>query len=170
MRIPPYHRLRKISSSLGSFVLGMVVGAALYGGIHAAKYEALYNQNGELVEQLEQYEQEIKKLNQYKNENTVIKTVLPRIEKERVDDTSKPANLDSVTETELKRRIKTDLSVFEGRSIYDIDEDARFARLLLDRKVYTGVYERDYIVEIKTVLVVDNTLRVWVSVRQRVPE
>jgi len=61
----------------------------------------------------------------------------------------------------LKRKLRDNLEVLLGHSIYDIDSDAKIARLLLDQKVYTDIYKKDYTVQIKTMLVVDNVLRVW---------
>ncbi|PZD94249.1 hypothetical protein DNH61_17690 [Paenibacillus sambharensis] len=168
MRVPPFARFRRFSSSAGLFILGMIVGAAVYNGILVAKFEALVTQNGDLEVKLEQYEQEIRKLNRYKNQNSVIKTVHTHVERRRTEKTEQ-GSLDAATEAALRKIIKEDLSVFEGRSIYEIDSDARFARLLLDRKVYT-VLGNDYTVEIKTALVVDNTLTVWVTAEPRAPE
>lgn len=150
-------------------MLGAVIGAAAYNGLSVAKFEALVNQIGMLEDQLGQYEQEIRKLALYKNQHSVIKTVLVHVEESRTPGEPKRQSLDAVSEAALKKSIKEDLEVFVGRSIYDIDADARFARLLLDGKVYKGVTGRDYLVEIKTVLVVDNTLRVWVTARPRSP-
>ncbi len=168
MRVPPFERYRRLSASLGIFMLGALIGAALFSGIYAAKFEALVNQNVELEEQLGLYEQEIRKLTHYKNRHSVIQSVVLHIEKSRSDSGREPP-LDAVTEALLKKQLKDDLSVFEGRSIYDIDSEARLARLLLDRKVYRGKDEIEYVVEIRTMLVVDNTLRVWVSAIPRSP-
>lgn len=169
MRVPPFERMRRTSSALGIFVLGTVVGAALYNGILTAKFEALVNQNSMLEDTIARYEQEIAKLSSFKNQHSIIKSVVVSIEENRTAGDAKQPALDAVTEADLKRQIRRDLDVFIGQNIYDIDEDARFARLLLNRKVYTSADDGDYVVEIKTVLVVDNTLRVWVTARQRAP-
>jgi len=168
MRVPPFDRFRRLSAALGVFVLGAFVGTALFSGIYAAKFEALVNQNVELEEQLGLYEAEIRKLTQYKNKHSVIQSVVLHIEDNRSDNGREPP-IDAITEALLKKQLKEDLSVFEGRSIYDIDSEARLARLLLDRKVYRGKDEVEYVIEIRTMLVVDNTLRVWVSARVRSP-
>ncbi len=41
----------------------------------------------------------------------------------------------------------------------------KFARKLLEKKVYMDVYNKDYTIEVKTILVVDNVLHVWIKVR-----
>ncbi|EXX91595.1 hypothetical protein BG53_09415 [Paenibacillus darwinianus] len=169
MRVPPFDRFRLTGQTLGVFVLGAVIGAAAFNGLSVAKFEALVNQIGMLEDQLGQYEQEVRKLTVYKNQHSVIKTVLVHVEESRAADGPRRQALDAVSESQLKKAVKEDLDVFIGRSIYEIDSDARFARLLLDGKVYKGVTGRDYYVEIKTVLVVDNTLRVWVTAKPRSP-
>lgn len=168
MRVPPMRRFRRISAALGIFVFGMVAGAAVYNGLFAAKFEALVNRLHETEEKLGEYELEIRKLTTYRNEHAVIKSVVLHIETNRGPDGS-PQPLDTVTEARLKQQLRRDLAAFLGRSVYDIDSEARLARLLLDGKVYKGLKNTDYVVEIRTVLVADNTMTVWVTAKTRLP-
>ncbi|CAM4116451.1 hypothetical protein L1N85_02845 [Paenibacillus alkaliterrae] len=164
MRVPPFDRYIRGLQLVGVLILGMIIGAIIYNSLYVVEFQALITLKSELEEKLEQYENDIKGLKQFKNQHTVIKSVLPRIEKEAGQDTGRP-KLDQVTEAELITRIKKDLSSFLGQSIYKIDSDAQFARKVLDKKVYTDVYGKDYEIEVKTILVVDNVLQVWVIVR-----
>jgi hypothetical protein len=164
MRLPPFGRFVRGLQMIGMLILGMIIGAILYNSIYLAQFEALIDLKSGLEVQLEQYEQDIKSLNQFKNQHTVIKSVLPRIEKETAQDTNRP-KIDQVAEAELIKRIKEDLKIFLGRSIYEIDSDARFARKLLEKRVYMDVYNKDYTIEVKTILVVENKLQVWVEIR-----
>jgi hypothetical protein len=104
---------------------------------------------------LEQYGRDIEGLNKYKNQHTVIKSIVPIILKEE-----EPLN--ELVEAELKKRLKEDLSVFIGTSIYQIDDNAEFASKLLKDKIYVSVRGADYRITIRTVLVADNVLQVWV--------
>ncbi|MNZ60541.1 hypothetical protein D3C78_786120 [compost metagenome] len=164
MRVPPFERYVKGLQMAGMLMLGMLIGAIIYNSLYLAQFEALITLKSELEVKLEQYEQDIKNLKKFKNQHTVIKSVHPRIEREAGQQAGRP-ELDQITEAELLKRIKEDLSSFLGQSIYEIDSDAKFARTLLDRKVYSDVYGKDYTIEVKTVLVVDNVLHVWVKVR-----
>ncbi|OMF35904.1 hypothetical protein BK133_09415 [Paenibacillus sp. FSL H8-0548] len=164
MRLPPFDRFVRGLQMVGVFTLGMIIGAIVYNSFYLAQFEAIIHLKSELEVKLEQYEQEIKDLNQFKHQHTVIKSVLPRIENEAGQNTDRP-KLDQVTEAELIKRIKEDLRSFIGRSIYEIDSDARFARKLLEKNVYLDVYSKDYTIEVKTILVVDNNLQVWIEVR-----
>ena len=53
--------------------------------------------------------------------------------------------------------------------MYEIDREARLARELLTGKVYKDK-DKNFNLEIKTVLVVENRLQVWVSVTLKGPE
>ncbi|CAM3316528.1 hypothetical protein PALU110988_15585 [Paenibacillus lupini] len=164
MRVPPFERYMKWLQMCGVLLLGMLLGAIVYNSIYHAQFDALVSLKSELEVKLEQYETDIESLTEFKNQHTVIKSVLPHIEEEAGQKTDKP-KLDKVTEAQLIKRIKADLSVFLGQSIYEIDSDAKLARKLLSRKIYTNVLEKDYTVEITTMLLVDNKLQVWVKVR-----
>lgn len=108
---------------------------------------------------LEQYEVDIGKLKQYKNQHTVIKSIQIRV----LEEQSRAFRLDRMSESELARRVKEDLSILIGRSIYDIDSDANLARRLLETKTYEDINGKDYGVQLKTVLLADNVLQVWMS-------
>lgn len=163
MRIPPFERYVVGLQFVGALVLGMIIGAIIYNSFYMAQFEALINLKSELEVKLEQYEQDIKHLNQFKDQHTVIKSVLPRIEKISGQNSERP-KLDQETIAVLIKRIKKDLSSFIGKSIYEIDSDAQFARNLLETKIYMDVNNKDYTIEVKTVLVVDNVLHVWINV------
>ena len=164
MRVPPFERFMRGLQMSGILLLGMLLGAIIYNSIYIARFEYIIIEKSELEAKLEQYEQDIKNLNQFKNQHTVIKSILPRIEAEAGQKTSRPP-IDKITEAELIKRVKEDLSVFIGQSIYEIDSNAQFARKVLERKVYRDVSGKDYSIEIKTMLVSDNVLHVWLTVR-----
>ncbi|GGG74782.1 hypothetical protein [Paenibacillus radicis (ex Gao et al. 2016)] len=163
MRVPQFDKYVGAMRGLGLLLAGMIIGAAVYSSIYHAQFEALISLKSDLEMKLDQYESDIKQWKKLSKQHTVIKSVVPRIEEE-AGDKKKPV-LDKVTEAELLLRIKKDLSVFIGQSIYEIDSDAQFARKLLSQKIYADVLEKNYTVTINTMLVVDNVLQVWVKVR-----
>ncbi|MBW7459312.1 hypothetical protein ACFOLF_09155 [Paenibacillus sepulcri] len=159
MRVPPFERYARFSQGAALLVVGAIIGAAVYQSIFFTSFNSLKNVTMEMEDKLQQYEDDIKRLNQFKDQHTVIKSIQPVLEEAREKPVSPP--LDELTKNELKKRIKEDLSVLIGRSIYDIDSDAKLARLLLESKVYMDVHGSNFRVGIKTMLVVDNVLRVW---------
>lgn len=167
MRVPPFEKFTQVMQLTGVLLIGLVIGALIYHSLHVVQMDNLVNDRIELLAKIKQYEDDIKQWHQYKNQHTVIKSITPRIENEAGSPSKRP-HLDKITEAEIIKRLREDLSSFLGQSIYEIDSNAQFARKLLERKVYNDVYEKDYTIEIKTVLVVDNVLHVWITVRTHI--
>lgn len=159
MRLPPFDKYLNAMRLLGIFLAGAIVGAAVLHSLFVAKFEANYNTVSELESKLEQYEVDIGKLKLYKNQHTVIKSIQIRV----LEEQSRASRLDRMSESELAKRVKEDLSILIGRSIYDIDSDANLARRLLETKTYEDINGKNYGVQLKTVLLADNVLQVWMS-------
>lgn len=47
--------------------------------------------------------------------------------------------------------------------MFDIDSDGKLARLLLDSKIYLA-REKEYTVKIRTMLVMEGVLQIWVEI------
>ncbi|MDQ6422341.1 hypothetical protein RB620_23200 [Paenibacillus sp. LHD-117] len=161
MRLPAFDKYVNALRLLGVFLAGSVVGAAVLHSLFVAKFESMYNTVYGLESKLEQYEGDIRELTQFKNQHTVIKRIQLRVMEGNTRDSRTPLN--RLTETELIKRVKEDLSIFLGRSIFDIDADAALARKLLESKTYSDVNGKDYTIEIKTVLLADNVLQIWMT-------
>lgn len=161
MRVPPFQRYRRFSQISAVFVLGMVVGAVIYNAIFHAGYNVLWLTNQELRLQIEQYRKDIKTLKKYNNTSTVIREIKLRTENSRSEEGA--ASLDPVSLKEIIRQMSSDLEPMRGRSIFDIDTDGKLARLLLDGKIYI-VREKEYAVNIRTMLVMEGVLQIWVEI------
>jgi hypothetical protein len=159
MRVPAFDKYVNAMRLAGVFLVGAIVGAAVLHSLFVAKFEANYNTVNALQSKLEQYKEDIEKLKLYKNQHTVIKSIQIRV----LEEAPPATKLDRMTETELAKRLKKDLLILIGRSIYDIDAEATIARKLLENKTYEDVNGKDYRVQIKTVLLADNVLQVWMS-------
>lgn len=167
MRLPPFERFIHLLGMSGAFITGAIVGAVVLNSLHIVQFEAYYDDRMELQAKLIQYEQDNHNLSQYKSQHTVIKSLKLRIEEES-NDSARP-KLDAMAQSELIKLVREDLSILIGQSIYDIDSNAQFARKILEKKVYRDILNHDYTIELKTVLLVDNTLQVWMSVRKYAP-
>ncbi|TJY39734.1 hypothetical protein E5161_17440 [Cohnella pontilimi] len=160
MRVPSFERFRKFSQLAAFFVCGMVVGAAAFNGLYHAAYSEVLQKNYELMAQIEDYRDQIQRLESDLGKESVIHSMIVFVGVPE----GKP-DIDVVTEKELKTRIKKDLASFRGRKIYDIGKDASFAEKLFENKIYTGIGNSDYAVRIKTILLADGVLQVWVEAR-----
>ena len=157
MRVPSAHRFRQFSQSAALLVLGMILGSILYNAIFHASYNQLWLTNQELLIQLRQYEDDIKTLKKYGTKQTVIREIKIRAEQ-------KDPPLDTVVEKEILQKVGDDLEVLRGRNVFEIDTDSKMARTLLDRKVY-NVRDKDYTIAIKTMLVSEGVLQIWIDIR-----
>lgn len=156
MRVPPLRRFRPFYQAASIFVLGMVIGSVVYNSLYHAAYEKMWENNMEQKLKISQYEEDIKNLKKYSNQSTVIKEIKIRSEQKE-----KP--LDSLIVKEIIQLMGKDLTALRGRNVFDIDTDSKLTRSLLDDKVYT-VREKDYKVTIRTMLVMEGVLQIWVDI------
>ncbi|NGM83068.1 hypothetical protein G5B47_11645 [Paenibacillus sp. 7124] len=161
MRVPPFQQFRRFSKVSAIFVLGMIVGSAVYNAIFHMGFNALWLDNQDLRVQVEQYEKDILTLKKYKNSSTVIKEIKIRSESGGSRETAN--GLDPATVKEIILKMSGDLAPMRGRSVFDIDEDSKMARLLLSGKVYI-VRDKEYAVRIRTMLVMEGVLQIWVEI------
>ncbi|MDB4865772.1 MAG: hypothetical protein JWR03_105 [Cohnella sp.] len=160
MRVPSFQRFQRISALAAFFVCGMVVGAAAFNGLMNEEYNKAILKNYELTQQIENDQERISRLENDLGKESVIQGIMVFV---GVPEGKPP--LDVVTEKILKKKLKEDLSSFRGRRIYDIGKDSSFVRKLFEKKIYSGVGEKDYAVRITTILVADSVLQVWVEAR-----
>ncbi|WP_054957044.1 hypothetical protein [Paenibacillus dakarensis] len=156
MRIPPHGRFRPFYQAASIFVLGMIVGSVVYNSLYHAAYNKMWENNQDLQIKISQYEEDIKHLKKYSKQPTVIKEI-----KIRAEQTEEP--LDSLILKEIIKGMGKDLTALRGRSIFDIDTDSKLTRSLLEDKIYT-VREKDYKVKIRTMLVMEGVLQIWVDI------
>ncbi|WP_151735475.1 hypothetical protein [Paenibacillus tengchongensis] len=164
MRVPPFHRYRRFSQISAVFVLGMVAGTVLYNSIFHAGYDALWRENQELRLEVEQNRKDIQTLKKYNNSSTVIREIKVRAETSRDRDKDGEPALEPATAKEIVGKMTEDLEPMRGRSMFEIDTDGKLARLLLDGKIYI-VREKEYAVSIRTMLVMEGVLQIWVEIR-----
>ncbi|WP_410511988.1 hypothetical protein PaeBR_18370 [Paenibacillus sp. BR2-3] len=161
MRMPPFQRFRRFSQISAVFVLGMVVGSIVYNAIYHMGYNVLWLNNQDLRVQIEQYEKDILTLKKYNKTSTVIRQI--KIRAEEAKEKEEASSLNPVTVKEIISKMSSDLTPLRGRSVFDIDTDSKMARLLLDGKIYI-VRDKEYTVTIRTMLVMEGVLQIWVEI------
>lgn len=161
MRVPSFDRFQKFMQVTAFFVCGMIVGSAVYSALQNSIVDQIILQNANLRDEVESLNKDLQMARQDQKENTIIsiKTIF-------LHEQGEAETIDILTENELKKRLKEDLSIFHGRSIYMINKDAQFARSLLSTKVYDNVEGHDYAITIRTILVVDGVLQAWVEAKK----
>lgn len=160
MRVPSFERFQRISAAGAFFVCGMAVGAAVWSGLANEQMNQVILRNIELKEQIDNFQEELRRMQSDSERGSLIQSILVIVE-----EPSGREPLDPLTERELKKRIRDDLSGFRGRRVNDIAKDSRFARNLFENKIYSGIGDSDYMVRISTVLAADGVLKVWVEAK-----
>ncbi|AWB44056.1 hypothetical protein DCC85_07395 [Paenibacillus sp. CAA11] len=157
MRVPPFERFRPFMQLAAVFAVGMIVGSVIYNSLFHASYNHLWTENRDLQLRLAQSEEDLKTLKKYNKRQTVIKEI-----KIRIEDQDPPLN--ELAVKEVTQKLQKELSVLRGRSMFEIDSDSKMARTLLDRKLYE-VREKKYVIQIRTMLVSEGVLQIWLDMR-----
>ncbi|WP_018756087.1 hypothetical protein [Paenibacillus terrigena] len=162
MRVPPFSRYRHLMRFVAIFLCGMIVGSAVYNGFFHLQFTHLTNINSDLRAQIEQYKDDIEALNKYKNQHTSIRKIQVYIIKQA----NEKDQIDLEIENELKKQIREDLQIFLGRDMFKISSDAKFASELIKHKVYKDIHDQDFKIQIRTMLVNDGLLQIWVDAKR----
>ncbi|RCX17298.1 hypothetical protein DFP94_10921 [Fontibacillus phaseoli] len=155
--MPTLKGFKRFMQLVAVFLLGMVAGSITFNIVYQTSYNKLWVENKDLQIQLYQAEEDNKTLKKYHKRSTVIKEIQVRVE-----DRDPP--LDSLAVKEVVQQLHEELEVLRGRSIFEIDSDAKMARTLLNRKIY-AVRDKEYAIQVKTMLVSEGVLQVWVDIR-----
>ncbi|WP_068619919.1 hypothetical protein [Paenibacillus tuaregi] len=153
----PRNRVRIFAQFTGIFILGMVIGAVIYNGIFHLSYNQLWIENKDLQIELNQALDEMKTMKKFSKRQTIIKSIKIRVEESE-------HTLDAVASKEIVQKLQEELQVLRGRSMFEIDTDAKMARTFLNRKIYI-VREKEFSVQIKTMLVSEGVLQIWIEVK-----
>ncbi|WP_308638681.1 hypothetical protein [Paenibacillus silvisoli] len=159
MRVPPFERFTRLTQAAAYVVLGAILGAMAYHAVFFMSFNALKDSYTSLEDKLNEYEDRIKKLDEFKDQHSVIKSIQPILLDSK--DPKWPEITDEKVKLELKKKVKEDLDALVGTSIYKINANAELAWKLLQGKTYTLGGNKEFAVEIRTILVVDNVLQVW---------
>jgi hypothetical protein len=163
MRVPPFERLRPFMQLSSVFVLGMITGAIVYNVIWHASFNELWTNNQDLQFQLQQAQEDNRTLRKYSKRQTVVKEI------KLIAEETSAEKIDSINLKELLRRVSRDLEVLRGRDMFEIDSDSKLVRMLLHQKKYT-VRDKEYTIQVKTMLVMEGVLQIWLEAKERLPE
>ncbi|KZE66666.1 hypothetical protein FQU75_24890 [Paenibacillus polymyxa] len=163
MRVPPFERLRPFMQLSSVFVLGMITGGMIYNAIWHASFNQLWTNNQDLQFKLQQAEEDNKTLRKYSKRQTVVKEI------KLIAEEASAEKIDAINLKELLRRVSRDLEVLRGRDMFEIDSDSKLVRMLLNQKKYT-VRDKEYTIQVKTMLVMEGVLQIWLEAKERLPQ
>ncbi|GIP33696.1 hypothetical protein [Paenibacillus sp. J2TS4] len=152
MRVPNFDRYLHWLARLGLFLAGMIIGSALFMGIYQQNFSLLANRNADLEQEIRVLQSEIETYSKNKKQAAYIGGVFVHLEEGH--------ELDDLSKVELERRVHRDLKIVSGKLVADFKKDPKLYMKLIE-KPYPGVYDKDYQVEVKTLMLVQSELRVW---------
>ncbi|MEX2461703.1 MAG: hypothetical protein WD469_10495 [Paenibacillaceae bacterium] len=161
MRVPQFEPYEKSLVGAGFFLVGLIVGCALFMSIYQSNFSLLSIQNQQMRAELEHLKETNRNLNLKEKKSTQ-----PDIHRIKVIFEQKPeaSKLDEVSENELRQKITRDLQFLNGTAIRKVKDEPLLYRNLLEGKTYHEVRERDYIIHVRTLIVIDDELTVTLNV------
>ena len=162
MRVPPFERYVRFLSGFGLLLSGGVIGGALFMGLYQEGFTTLVLENERLRQENVQLSKDIDSLQKYKNRQSVVGKINVYVQKTGADS----APLEEFVETEVRSRVYNDLQVVTGQPLSAIANNPLMYQNLIDKKIYTGIHEKDYIVNLKTMMIQPGQLTVWITVRE----
>jgi hypothetical protein len=160
MRVPQFERYEKSLAGAGLFLVGLIVGCALFMVIYQNNFSILSIQNQQMRSELKKIKDDQSlNLNHKKTNQSLIHSIKVSFERK-----AEPNKLDEVSENELRQEITRDLQFLNGKEIRELKEDPLLYRNLLDGRTYHAIRERDYTVYVRTLIAVDDELTVILNV------
>jgi len=156
LKVPPFEHYTWLAKSTGLLIAGAVIGSAVFMSIYQHHLNLVIIQNRELKSSNEKLLQD---LNDYKKTRNLHSTI------NQIDIVVESGDLnplDKVTVQEIERRVRSDLSVIKGQKISAFAESPHVYQRLLSQKTYHGILDKDYVVNMKAMLLIQSELRVWV--------
>jgi hypothetical protein len=153
MRVPQFERYSRLLFGTGFFLVGLIVGCALFMSIYQANFSLISIQNKQMRTKIEGLENSNRILDQKDKKFTNPDIHSIKVIFERRSESSK---LDEISENELRQKITHDLQFLNGTDIRKIKAEPLLYRNLLEGKTYQAVQERDYTIYVRTLIVIDN--------------
>jgi hypothetical protein len=161
MRVPQFERYEKTLVGAGLFLVGLIVGCALFMGIYQHNFSILSIQNQQMrieIDNLEDINRNLN-LNHKKRDQPLIHSIKVAFE-QKVE----ASKLDEVSENELRQKIVQDLQFLNGTDMRNIKKEPLLYRNLLEGKTYHAIRERDYIINVRTLIAIDDELTFTLNV------
>ncbi|MFD0871888.1 MULTISPECIES: hypothetical protein [Paenibacillus] len=152
MRVPNFDRYRHWLARFGLFLAGVIIGAALFMGIYQQNFSLLASRNADLEQEIRELRNEIETYSKNRKQAAYIGGIFVHLEEGHT--------LDDLSKVELEKRVHEDLKVLSGKPVADFKKDPKLYMKLIE-KPYPGIYDKDYRVEVTTLMLVQSELRVW---------
>jgi cell division protein FtsL len=160
VRIPPFNQYERFFAGFGIFIVGTVVGSAIFMAVYQYNFSLLSIQNQHMRTEMDNLISTNKNLTlkQSKAASTKIQSIKVLFEQK-----TEPNKLDEISENVLRKKILQDLQFLSGKPIATLKQDPLLYRNLIEGKTYHAIQERDYIISVRTLMVVETELTLSIS-------
>jgi cell division protein FtsL len=160
MRVPPFSQYERFFASFGIFIVGTIVGSAIFMAVYQYNFSLLSIQNQHMRTEMDNLISTNKnlKLKENKATSTKIQSIKVLFEQK-----NEPNKLDEISENELRKKILQDLQFLNGKPIAGLKQDPLLYRNLIEGKTYHAIHERDYIISVRTLMVVETELTISIN-------
>lgn len=165
MRVPSFEKYSGWLSGAGIFISGMIVGAAVFLSIYQEHLSILHERAGALANQNKTLSDNLESLNKFKKNQQYVGKIdviveLSAKEKDKVD-----VNVLN----EVKRRVYDDIKQISGKPVSAVKEAPDIFTDLVDRKVYGNVFQKNYLVSVKRLVLVQTDFILYISYSEHTP-
>lgn len=162
MRVPRFDPTSVWLQGLGLFLVGSVVGAVAIMLAYQLNFSLVMSDNLRLIDENRKLKEDLDSARKLTARRSVVTKIDVRVETR--DDTA----LDQLARDELKRLVEAELKLFKGKSA-SILGNPEYDQIIeqIIRRIYT-VGSTQYLVEMRTIAVLNDELRVWVTARPHV--
>lgn len=165
MRVPSAEQYAKFFSGLGLFLGGIVVGAALFLSIYQHNFSLIAEENTRLEAEMQNMKTEVDTARKNKNKETYIGKINVIVEQPP----GKSEAIDGAVLNELKSRVYKDLKVVSGKPVSSVKNAADVYANLVHRKIYRNIYDKDYIISVRRMFVIQTDFTLTISVEENIP-
>ncbi|WP_248930503.1 hypothetical protein [Paenibacillus hamazuiensis] len=160
MRVPQFEYYAGLLQAFGLMLAGAVIGSAVFMGIYKNNFNIVIEQNRELKKEQAELLEKIETNNKLRNKQSVIGDVKVFVS------SGDNSQLDKIAAGELERKVEQDLKVVIGQKISAFEENPQLYEKLIAQRIYQGVAQKDYTVSVKTMVLTQTQLKVWIVAKE----
>jgi hypothetical protein len=159
MRMPPFERYSSWLSVLGIFISGMIVGAAVFLSLFQQHLSVMHERVGALTNQNKTLTDSLESLNKYKKNQQYIGKIDVIVEL----DAKNKDKTDINVLNEIKSRVYEDVKKVSGVPVSAVKDAPDHFFDHVDRKVYRNVFEKDYVVSVRRLMVIQTDFVLYIA-------
>lgn len=158
MKVPQFERYAHRLQAFALVICGAIIGAAIFMSIthHQLDYEIKMRR--ELQHQFDKLKEDNESLKIHRNKQSIIKSVHVMLE-DRVQ-------FDDMIVSEIEKRVEADLKSLRGMPIDQLEQSPQQIRELYGARMLPSIHQKDYVVEIRTIIVIYGDLKVWITAKE----